>query len=191
MINTVLFVRRSILCLPGLLWSQSASAQGRLVAAGAESPTNLLSNPSFEVLKPALWEPTGAGAKWTNTTSRTPDWSLSLSGPSAANWEQRQAVQDWTPGFPEVHNPEAEVGGWIKLEDVNTNPVSDDQKFQLVFEFFEDAGQKRHVLGGPIVLDLPQDRASTGGWVEIVSDPISFPGEQAAKSAKVMFRKGS
>jgi hypothetical protein len=41
------------------------------------------------------------------------------------------------------------------------------------------------------VLDLPQDRPSTDGWVQIVSDTISFPHVRASESVSVTFRKGS
>jgi hypothetical protein len=165
-----------------LLWSGTVLAQG--------SPTNLLSNPGFETLKPAYWEPTGIGAVWSNTESRTPAWSLRLSGPGEARWEQSEAVRGWISGLPLVKNPVAEFGAWFKLEGVNTDPASEDEKYQLVFEFFEDASQTSNVLGGPIVLDLPQGEISTDGWIEVVSGPISFPSEQAGKSARISFRKG-
>lgn len=45
-----------------------------------------------------------------------------------------------------------------------------------------------------MILDVPQAQASTGGWVEISSrrlGPIIFPGEKAARRARITFRKGA
>jgi hypothetical protein len=178
------------LLLCTLLWSETTLAQGVPANLETESSVNLLSNPGFEVMKPAFWEATGAGAEWTRTASRTPDWSLSLAGSDVAQWTQNEAVRIWGSGFPQAGNPQVEVGGWVKMEGVNTDPASDDEKFQLLFEFFEDASRMQHRPGGPIVLDLPQDRATTERWVEVVSGPISFPYELASRSARVTFRKG-
>jgi hypothetical protein len=103
-----------------------------------------------------------------------------------------EAVRNWVPGFPGGGNPELEIGGFVHLEGVNIDPTTDDQKFQLVFDFFTDATQTTNVLGESIVLDLPQDAATTDGWVELSSTTlgaVTFPGEQAAKSARVTFRK--
>ncbi|MCS7155945.1 MAG: T9SS type A sorting domain-containing protein [Bacteroidetes bacterium] len=153
---------------------------------------NLLSNGGFEIFRPAYWEPSGAGATWTSERYRTPNYSLKLSGSGAASWTQREAVRNWVEGIPGWRNPEIEVGGWVWTENVNTNPTTDAGKFQLVFEFFDAQG--RDVLGGPVILDVPQAQASTGGWVEISSrrlGPIIFPGEKAARRARITFRKGA
>jgi hypothetical protein len=179
------------LILPIMLTPLVAVAQEESPEPETAAQTNLLSNPGFEILKPSLWEPSGAGAEWTNRTSRTPDWSLSLSGSGRVEWKQNEAVQEWISGFPEVGNPRFEVGGWVKLEGVNTGPVSEDEKFQLVFEFFADPHRTSDAGEGPIILDLPQDQPSTNGWVEIVSEPISLRGPQAGKSVAITFVKGS
>ncbi len=175
------------------VWTVPTSAQESLAdLLTADAPMNLLSNGGFEVMKPAYWEATGAGAAWTREQSRTPSWSLKLSGAGEAHWQQPEAVRNWVPGIPGSGNPELEVGGWVWTDGVNTAPASDAEKFQLVFEFFDGAGVD--LLGGPLVLDVPQDQASSGGWVEISSaslGAITLPGEQAAKSAKITFRKGA
>jgi hypothetical protein len=173
-----------------------ALAQYDASALTADNPMNLLSNGGFEVMKPAYWDADGDGASWTDAMSRTPEWSLELSGAGEASWTMGEGVRNWVPAFPAdgEKNPEIEIGGWVHTDGVNTSPTTDDEKFQLVFEFFEDATQTTDVLGEPVVLDLPQDAATTDGWVEISNaslGAITFPGPQAAKSARVTFRKGA
>jgi len=172
----------------------SALSQSEISLLSASSPMNLLSNGGFEVMKPAYWEPSGDGAAWTDVRSRTPERSLELTGAGESSWTMFEGVRNWVPGFPGGGNPELEIGGWVYLDGVNTSPSSDEERFQLVFEFFADASQTTNVLGEPIVLDLPQDQPSTFGWVELSSatlGAVTFPGEQAAKSARVTFRKGA
>ena len=99
-------------------------------------------------------------------------------------------------GIPadETKNPEIVVGGWVYTEGVNTAPASDAEKFQLVYEFFTDATQTENVLGEPIIIDFPQEAATTDGWVEISSESIGaliFPEPRAAKSTRVTVLKGA
>jgi hypothetical protein len=171
-----------------------ASSVSSLLAAVPD--LNGLTNGGFEAGNPAYWAANGAGAVWSSTNSRTPGHSLELTGAGEASWVMDEAVRNWVPAIPADGSvvPEVEIGGWISTEGVNTAPADDASKFQLVFEFFEDATQTTNVLGAPFVLDIPQDAATTGGWVELSSTSIgaiTFPGVQAAKSAKVTFRKGA
>jgi hypothetical protein len=154
----------------------------------ADSPGNLLSDGGFEGTAPSYWEASGAGATWSAERSRTPNYSLALSGAAAAAWEMPEAVLKWVPRFP--GNVDLSVGGFVQTEGVNTAPSGDDEKFQLVFNFFNDAGD--NLLGGELALDLPQEAASTGGWVELNSDALgvlTLP--EDATSATIAFRKGA
>ncbi len=175
-------------------WAPPAVAQNALAdQLTADSPLNLLSNGGFEVMKPAYWDPTGAGASWSTEQARTPGWSLKLSGAGEASWTMSEAVRNWVPGIPGGDNPELVVGAFVWTSGVNTSPATDAEKFQLVFEFF-DAPGGTDLLGGPLVIDVPQDGATTGGWVEISNESlgaIALPGEQAAKSARITLRKGA
>ena len=153
---------------------------------------NLLSNGGFEADVPAYWTPEGDGAEWSTEQYRTPSYSLKLSGSGAASWAQNEAVRNWTPGIPAGGTPELILGGYVYTEGVNTSPSGDSEKFQLVYEFFDAEGTD--VLGAPVVIDVPQDVASSDGWVEINSESlgaITLPTEQAAKSVKISFRKGA
>ncbi len=178
----------AVCCLALLLGPMSSAAQSTLLDyLTANSESNLLTNGGFEAEVPAYWTPTGAGAEWTSEASRTPSYSLKLSGAGAASWAQEEAVRNWTNRI--VGNQEIVVGAWVQTDGVNTNPASDAEKFQLAFEFFGSDGAD--LLGGPLVIDLPQAEASTDGWVKIDNTALgalSLPGE--ATSARITFRKG-
>ena len=119
-------------------WSMAAQAQQTLLdLLTADSPMNLLSDGGFESGMPSYWEPVGDGAEWTRERSRTPEWSLKLSGTGASSWVQSEAIRNWTPRIP--GNLELVVGGWVWTEGVNTNPQTDEEKFQLVFTFYNSA----------------------------------------------------
>ena len=183
----------SILLLVGsMLWTLPALAQNTVLdLLSANSPVNLLTNGGFEADTPAYWEATGTGATWTTEQARTPGRSLKLSGQGDDAWTMAEAVRNWVAGIPGAGNPEVVVGGWVYTDGVNTNPASDDEKFQLVYEFFDENGTD--LLGGPLVLDLPQDAASSNGWIEISSLSLGAIAleEQAAKSVRITFRKGA
>ncbi len=67
-----------------------------------------------------------------------------------------------------------EVGAWVKLEGVNTNPSESGEKIHLIFNFFDSDGI--NLLSGPLTLTVPQTEASTG-WVEVKSmELLSFTG---------------
>ena len=154
----------------------------------ASSPGNLLSNGGFEAPTPAFWSPNGAGAVWSSERSRTPNYSLALNGAGAASWDMPEAILKWVPRFP--GNVELTVGAYVQTEGVNTAPAGDDAKFQLVFNFYNAGGT--NLLGGELAIDLPQDAASTTGWVEIDNTALgvlTLP--EDATHATIEFRKGA
>jgi len=178
----------STLIVTILVFTTNIDANAQSVEDGG---VNLLTNGSFEVDNPAYWEAIGDGALWTTELSRTPNYSLKLTGSGESYWHQSEAVRNWVPGVPAGGNPELIIGGWVYTEGVNTNPGDDSEKFQLVYEFLDEQGND--VLGAPVVLDVPQQEASSGGWVEISSESLGAItlDEQAAKSVKITFRKGA
>jgi len=81
-----------------------------------------------------------------------------------------------------------EVGSWVKTKSVNTTPANDDEKIQVIYNFYSADGA--NLLGAPLALDVPQDVANSDGWVEVKStDPISFP--VTADSVTVSFKFGA
>ena len=152
--------------------SQVAAQSSAADLISADSPLNLLSDGGFESAVPSYWEPSGDGAGWTTDMARTPEYSLMLTGSGEASWTMAEAVRNWVPAHPAdgVENPEIIVGGWVYTDGVNTSPTTDAEKFQLVFQFFKDATQTENVLGEDVVIDVPQDVASSSGWVEITNE---------------------
>ncbi len=193
-------MKRLLLRWPGLalglclLLPLAATAQ--TLSAAAQQAANKLSNPGFEASRPAYWTPTGAGAVWSDAVARSEGYSLQLTGSGAASWTMGEAVRNWTD-FIGVHGNngfqpgEIVLSAYVRAEGVNVNPATDAQKFQLVFEFF-DAPGGTDILGGPVVIDLPQSAASTGGWVKVDNTTlgaITLPA--AARSVRITFRKGA
>ncbi|HYE58647.1 MAG TPA: T9SS type A sorting domain-containing protein, partial [Rhodothermales bacterium] len=156
---------------------------------------NKLSNGGFEANRPAYWAPSGAGATW-STDARSAGRSLGLSGSGASSWTMGEAVRNWTD-FIGQHGPngftpgEIVISGYVKALGVNTFPAGEENKFQLVLEFFNQAGGT-NILGQPVVIDLPQTSANTGGFVKfdnLALGSIILP--QAARSVRTTFRKGA
>ncbi|MEX0746505.1 MAG: T9SS type A sorting domain-containing protein [Rhodothermales bacterium] len=174
--------------LSSLLLAMAALTAPALAQDITLNHVNLLTNGGFEAEKPAYWDGAGAGAVWSSAEARTPGYSLALSGLGEASWTQEEAVRNWVARI--IGNQEIVVGGWVRTDGVNTNPASDADKFQLVFEFFDASGAD--MLGGPVVIDVPQGAASSDGWVKIDNTSIgalTIPGD--APSARITFRKGA
>ena len=164
----------------GLAWAAPAAAQ--------DMPANKLSNGGFEAAAPAYWTPTGDGATWDTDVSRSPNYSLKLSGNGEASWSQDEVVRNWVDGFKA--NESLVVGAYVRTEGVNQNPSDDASKFQFVATFRDADGAD--VLGQPVVVDVPQDAASTNGWVKLSSESvgaITLPTK--ATSATFTVRKGA
>jgi hypothetical protein len=99
-----------------------------------------------------------------------------------------EAVRNWTDRFP--GSADLEFGAWVWMDGVNTGPTTDDQKFQLVYTFRNAAGTD--ILGGPVIVDLPQSAATTGGWVELSTATLGvivLP--ENATNATIVLRKGA
>ena len=159
-----------------------------LAQAGLTIESNKLSESGFEGGAPSYWSPSGAGATWAADRFRTAGRSLRLGGPGEASWTMGEAVRNWTNRFP--GNADLEFGAWVWTEGVNTAPSTDAAKYQLVYTFRDADGND--LLGQPVVLDLPQAQATTGGWVEVSTaslGAIVLP--EDAASATVVLRKGA
>jgi len=139
---------------------------------------NSLPNGGFEGTTPN-WFSTGgtsttAVEEWSTDEWRTGGHSLKITKSASdgtASWVSEDLYRYWSVFVGQ--NVGMEVGAWVKLDGVNTNPANDDEKIQLVFNFLDENGTD--LLGAPLVLDVPQTAASTD-WVEVKSaTPISFP----------------
>ena len=164
----------------GLAWAAPTQAQ--------DMPANKLSNGGFEADAPAYWTPSGDGATWATDKARSPNYSLKLSGAGEASWSQEEVVRNWVSAFGA--NEDLVVGAYVWADGVNVNPGDDASKFQFVASFRDADGND--VLGQDVVVDVPQDAASTGGWVKISSADvaaISLPND--ATSVTFTVRKGA
>ncbi len=147
-----------------------------------------------EIDKPAYWNRhnySEATVQWATDQYRSPERSLKISddgGTDEPLWlSTNMAKLQWNPTTGIPSNIEIEVGGWVKTENVNTNPASDDQKVQLIYSFFDAAGNK--IFGQDVVLDVPQSQASSD-WTEIKnSTPIVLPVD--ADSLIITFKFGA
>lgn len=111
---------------------------------------------------------------WATDAYRTGGRSLKIVKPNAdgtAYWESDDLYRYWSVFVGQ--NVGMQVGAWVKLAGVNVNPTTDDQKVQLVFNFYLANGT--NLLEGPLVLDVPQTAANTD-WIEVKStEALSFP----------------
>ena len=165
-----------------LLWP-AAHAQDLLSVT-----SNKLGDGGFEGDQPAYWSPMGEGATWSTARAHSGTHALALSGPGAASWTQDEVVRNWVDAFPA--NTALTLGAWVWAEGVNTAPAAEAEKFQLLFSFRDENGAD--LLGGPVVVDLPQEAASTGGWVQVSTaalGEITLP--SPATSVTAVVRKGA
>ncbi|MBN1541701.1 carbohydrate binding domain-containing protein, partial [candidate division KSB1 bacterium] len=142
---------------------------------------------------PAYWTKANEGdatVAWDDQQFRSPQRSLMIqesAGDDAPMWvtHANMAKLQWNPvdGIPA--NVEIEVGGWVKTENLNTNPASADEQVHLVWEFYNAEGAL--IFGEPIVLPVPQDQA-TIDWSAIQNDvPIVLPVNADSLAIKFQF----
>jgi hypothetical protein len=147
-----------------------------------------------ESLNPAYWSPrnaAGAVVAWASDQYRSPQKSLKISddgGDDDPYWiSTNMAKLNWNRTEGIAANIEIQVGGWVKTENVNTNPASAAEEIHLIYSFFDTLGNL--IFDQPVVLNIPQDQASVD-WTELVNDtPIVLPTD--ADSMIVMFHFGA
>ena len=150
--------------------------------------TNKLADGGFEGDRPSYWAPSGPGATWSTERAHSGTHSLKLSGAGAADWTQAEVIRNWEDGFNA--NAAVTLGAWVYTEGVNTAPATDAAKYQLVLTFRDASGND--ALGQPVVLDLPQAQATTGGWVNVNTSSLGdiIPPVKAT-SVTAVVRKGA
>ncbi|MCK6558098.1 carbohydrate binding domain-containing protein [bacterium] len=147
-----------------------------------------------ESTRPAYWEGFNNGdgqAVWTGKVYRSAERSLMLSKNAGSSadpiWLARQVAKvNWNPATGVPANIEMEIGGWVKTENVNTNPASEAARIQLRFKFFDAAHNL--IFGQPVILNVPQTQAASD-WTEIKnSSAVVLPVE--ADSMVIEFQMG-
>ncbi|MDZ7314821.1 MAG: carbohydrate binding domain-containing protein [candidate division KSB1 bacterium] len=154
---------------------------------------NVVVNGGFENAEtPAYWQKENAAeatVEWATDEYRSPERSLKISdsgGSDAPAWvSQNMATLNWNPTSGIPANIEIEVGGWVKTQNVNTNPAAQDDKILLTFSFY--SASNALIFDQPIVLQIPQTQPSVD-WTEIKNDvPIVLPTDAAKLIIKFQF----
>jgi hypothetical protein len=135
-------------CLFVIVASVAAFGQG----------TNMLPNGSFESGQPSHWfretSPSGSVLAWATDEAKTPPYSLKIERTfgDAVRWVSGNQVRYWVNDIP--GGVDIKVGAWVKTSGVNTNPATEDDKWQVKFWFYDTLGV---LIGGqPFVLDVDQ-----------------------------------
>ena len=121
---------------------------------------------SFEQTLPSYWnkgtEPSGATLTWATDQFRSMGKSLKIEKSATADsamWESDNMVDLWS----ERHfaNVDINLGMYYMTSGVNTNPVSDDEKWYVTYSFYDSVG----AVIGVKKFELDQSVASSGGWI--------------------------
>jgi len=154
----------------------------------------IAANTGFESDMPAYWAKANEGGSnlaWVSDVFRSPQRSLMIqksSGNDIPTWytKANMAKLQWNPTTGIPPNIEMVVGGWVKTENININPVSGDGEIHLEFTFFDKS--KAVIFGQPVTLRVPQTQG-TMDWTEIKNDaPIVLPTD--ADSLSITFSFG-
>jgi len=141
----------------------------------------------FEGTAPAYWymgnNPGGSILSWATDQYLSMGRSLKIQKgltPDTASWVSKNMCDLWGPTI--AANTDLHFGAWIKTENVNTNPTSDDQRWYLSYEFYDSTG----ALMGTFKLPIDQSTATSNGWVADTTSPgdVSLP----EKAWKMIFK---
>jgi hypothetical protein len=121
----------------------------------------------FESTLPSFWnignQPTGATLSWATDQSRNMGHSLKIVKPAAttdsASWVSSNMCNIWSPQNPS--GVDILLGAYVMTQGVNTNPVTDDQKWYVAYSFWDSAG----TLITTTKLPINQSTASSTGFV--------------------------
>lgn len=120
----------------------------------------------FEGKLPSYWtkgsEPGGATLDWATDSFRSMGRSLKISKSTTADsaaWISENMVDFWSPQH--LSNVDIKLGAWVKTENVNTNPATDDEKWWISYVFYNSTGG----LIGETRLPIDQSAASSSGFV--------------------------
>ena len=132
----------------------------------------------FEQTLPSYWNmtsaPTGATLTWATDEYRSMGKSLKIEKTTTADsamWESDNMVDLWSQRH--YANVDIKFGMYYMTSGVNTNPVSEDEKWYVTYTFYDSSG----AMIGEKKFELDQSVASTGGWVADTTDigEISLP----------------
>ena len=119
----------------------------------------------FEEDLPSYWtkgtEPSGSTLEWETDQSRSMGKSLKITKgvtDIAAVWESGNMVDFWSPQH--LANVDIKIGAWVMTEGVNTNPATEDEKWKVIYSFYNEGV----TLIGETVMYLDQSTPSSGAF---------------------------
>jgi hypothetical protein len=120
----------------------------------------------FEQTLPSFWsigsQPSGSTLSWATDQSRSMGHSLKITKSvtsDVAVWKSDNMCDIWSP--TNSKNVDILVGAYVKTLGVNTNPATDDERWYIVYTFYDSA----QVLIGQTMLPIDQSVATSTGWV--------------------------
>jgi hypothetical protein len=82
----------------------------------------------------------------------------------SAAWISTNMCDIWSPKI--LKNNDINLGAWVRTQGVNTNPTTDDQKWYIMYSFWDSAGAKI----ADIKLPVDQTTATSSGWLADTND---------------------
>ena len=115
---------------------------------------------------PSYWtmgnQPSGSTLTWATDQYRSMGHSLKIDKPlvssDSASWISQNMCDIWSPQH--LANVDILLGAYVMTQNVNMNPVSDDEKWWISYSFWDSAG----TFIGETKLPIDQSVATSGGW---------------------------
>jgi hypothetical protein len=115
---------------------------------------------------PSYWtmgsQPSSSSLSWATDQSRSFGRSLKITKSAtsdSAAWISENMCDIWSPQH--LKNVDMFIGAYVRTNNVNTNPGTDDAKWYVSYSFYDSAG----VLIGTTMLPIDQSITSSSGWV--------------------------
>ncbi len=101
----------------------------------------------FEANLPSYWtigsQPAGSTLSWATDQSHSVMHSLKVTKSAtsdSAAWISENMVDYWSDRH--FKNVDMKIGAWVKTQGVNINPAAEDQRWTIVYAFYDSAGAK-------------------------------------------------
>ncbi len=121
----------------------------------------------MESTLPSFWtvgdQPSGSSVTWATDQFRSMGHSLKIDKPTvttdSASWISQNMCDIWSPQH--LANVDILLGAYVKTQNVNTNPATDDEKWWVSYSFWDSSG----AFIGETRLPIDQSVASSTGWI--------------------------
>ena len=145
---------------------------GLTVQRGLAQPLTTNTIGGFEGEYPAYWnegsEPAGATLSWATDQYRSLGHSIKIDKPAttadSASWISDNMCSIWSPQH--LKNVDILLGAYVKTQNVNTSPATDDERWWISYSFWDSAG----AFIGETKLPIDQTTATSTGWLADTND---------------------